>query len=588
VHGGQSPVLGAQVLVYQVGSSGYGMGNRALACTSTDAHGHFSFGSASPICPGFPGLSSSLNCPVAGSPDIYLLAQGGNPGAGANAALLMMAALGNCNTLPAGFSVIINEVTTVAAAWSLSQFMNCSGGSVDGAIKGCGSNSRDVGASANNALGLANELLVSANLADTSSGSARSSSAATTTPAAEINTLADILQDCVNSTGATSTACHNLFSCVVPGAVPGAGNVAPCVDPIGAVVPADTLTAALDIARNPGNDVATLFNLTSKAPAFTPVLSAAPTDWTIALGYQGGGLSGPVFVAIDELGNAWFANATGRSVTEITPSGAFPLGSGFVVPGALAPLAIAIMPNSIPLAIWVADAGGSQLIVISPPLPFSSSLNGNGISHPMGLAIDGNGSIWSTNVGTNAVVEWNLTGFISPTSGCPGTTNCGYTAGAIKQPSQIAIDSGGNAWVANFGTSTVVELNTSGVPLTGPAGLGGGGLKSPFGIAIDGANNAWVTNSLSGVVEINSAGFFLSGPSGFTGIGLAATSVATDSAGNAWIANFGNSLTEINSAGLFVAGPRGYTSSTLMAPSGVAIDGSGNIWLGSSNNFRTR
>ncbi len=193
VHGGQNPVSGAQVFAYQAGSGGYGKGDLKIACTTTNAGGQFNFGSSSPACAGA-GLPATLSCPATGSPLLYLLAVGGNPGAGANAALALMAAVGSCNSLPASSFVAINEVTTVAAVWTLSHFMNCTGGSVNGIIAGCTSNSRDVGTSASNAAGLNNAMGLVGNLVNPGTGVARSAGlSGVTPPTAEINTLANIL-----------------------------------------------------------------------------------------------------------------------------------------------------------------------------------------------------------------------------------------------------------------------------------------------------------------------------------------------------------------------------------------------------------
>ena len=169
VHGGQNPVAGAAVYVYQGGSSGYGRGDVRLACTTTATNGQFSFGSTSPLCTGS-GLPAAFSCPASGSPNLYLVAVGGNPGAGTNAALVMMAALGACNGPVVNGFVTVNEVTTAASVWALSQFMNCSGGAVNGPASGCTSNSRDVGAAATNAVGFGNAMALEANLANPSTG----------------------------------------------------------------------------------------------------------------------------------------------------------------------------------------------------------------------------------------------------------------------------------------------------------------------------------------------------------------------------------------------------------------------------------
>ena len=54
-------------------------------------------------------------------------------------------------------------------------------------------------------------------------------------------------------------------------------------------VPQNTLQAAMNIAKNPyvnSANVQKLFGLITTQPAFTPVLTAAPPDWTVAVSYQ--------------------------------------------------------------------------------------------------------------------------------------------------------------------------------------------------------------------------------------------------------------------------------------------------------------
>jgi hypothetical protein len=57
---------------------------------------------------------------------VYLLSTGGNPGLGGtvnNADISLMAAIGTCTTLMATPYIVINELTTVAAAVELASFM---------------------------------------------------------------------------------------------------------------------------------------------------------------------------------------------------------------------------------------------------------------------------------------------------------------------------------------------------------------------------------------------------------------------------------------------------------------------------------
>jgi streptogramin lyase len=570
VHGGQNPVAGAAVFVYQAGSAGYGRGDVKLACTTTVSNGQFSFGSTAPLCAGT-GLPAAFSCPAAGSPNLYLLAVAGNPGAGSNAALVMMTALGPCNGVVANGFVTINEVTTVASVWALSQFMNCGGGGLDAPVTGCAANSRDAGASPTNALGLGNAMALAGNLANLSKGVAQGSGGGTAVPSAEINTLADLLQDCVNSTGAASTACNNLFTCAVPGAKPGAANSAPCALPTGAVVPADTLAAALDIARNPANNVAALFNLTSKTPAFSPTLSTAPRDWTISFNYAAGsGLSNPVAVAIDSRGDAWVANSTGSParLTEIGPTGAFLSGlTGFG--DLVSPASIAIDPTGI---VWVADpialgTGGVTYLAASGD---QGKTFGGPFNMPQAIAVDGGGNAWAAGTVVTVV-----------TVNGPGLP-FNLTGGGLTLAGGIAIDGAGNIWISNINSNTITELTPAGVFLSLPAGYPGGTLNEPAGIAIDPVGNVWVANVKgSSISELSSSGAVMSPLAGFMGGGLNNPhAIAIDAAGNVWVANTsGNSLIELSPAGNFLSPPGGFSGNGLANPLGIAIDAAGDLWL---------
>ena len=80
----------------------------------------------------------------------------------------------------------------------------------------------------------------------------------------------------------------------------------------------------------------------------------------------------------------------------------------------------------------------------------------------------------------------------------------------------------------------------------------------------------------------------------YTGGGLRLSqAIAIDGAGNAWIENTNASLTtpgllsEFSNGGTAITPSTGYTSSTLISnttPVGMAIDGSGDVWVANSGN----
>jgi hypothetical protein len=54
-----------------------------------------------------------------------------------------------------------------------------------------------------------------------------------------------------------------------------------------------------------------------------------------------------------------------------------------------------------------------------------------------------------------------------------------------------------------------------------------------------------------------------------------------------WAANNGgnaDSISEISSAGVAISGANGYVNLGMFAPYGIAVDGSGNVWVASDDN----
>lgn len=246
VHGGQQPVSGSHVFLYAASAANAGPSASLLGAPGyavTDVNGDFS-------------ITGSYTCPTGA--DVYLLALGGNPGLGGNAnnpKLALMAGLGACSALNPSQYFSVNEVTTVAAAFSLAPYAT---------------SENRIGATPASALSSAFANIT--NLIDPADGTARATtpSGNGTVPQAKINSLANSLAPCINSDG-TGSACISLFS---------AAKVSS-----GGSTPADTVQAVLNIADNPTVDVTAIYNLASPETPFQPSLSGAPSDWTIAIQY---------------------------------------------------------------------------------------------------------------------------------------------------------------------------------------------------------------------------------------------------------------------------------------------------------------
>ena len=242
VHGGQQPVSGAKVYLYAVSTTQ----DAGSAESLLKAPGYVTTGSDGSF-----NIDTDYTCPT--DADVYFLALGGNPGLPTdpdNTKIALVAGAGACSALSSSSYFTINEVTTVAMAYSFSGY------ATSGAQVGS-SSSATIAAAFSNIL----------NLVDPTEGTARTYSPGgdATVPQQKINSLANSLAACVNTDG-NDTGCSKLFTYATRNGT----------------VPGDTFQAALNIALAPTNEVSNIYTLASSDAAFMPALTAPPTDWTIA------------------------------------------------------------------------------------------------------------------------------------------------------------------------------------------------------------------------------------------------------------------------------------------------------------------
>jgi hypothetical protein len=412
VYGGQQPIIGASIYLYAAGNTGYGSAYPYTTGTSllgthsvtTQTGGSFT-------------ISGDYTCP-ASNPEVYIEAVGGVPvsGQAANNNIIMLAALGPCDNLSNATYITMNELTTVASVWALAPFMT---------------GPSNIGTSATNAIGLTNAFATVNTLVNIQYGVINTTSlpAGATLPTAELNTLADILAACVNTPGGGvandgTTACGTLF-----------GNATPP----GGTAPADTTTAAMNIAHYPGQNVSSLAELATKTAPFQNIETAIPTDWTISIRYTGNGnLSAatvPAGIAADQSGNIWITNQgtlNGRGTAYTTDP---------------------------------------SLVELSPTGTF---LQVHSEAAYAGVAIDLNGNAWSSFAYLNKT-----------TSGANGvTTTSAATGGGLTEgdiPS-LAVDGSNNIWAASG--AALAEFSNAGAVKSGADGFTGGGLATAIGVAI--------------------------------------------------------------------------------------------------------
>jgi len=534
VHGGQQPVVGATIQLYAVGTTGLKSAAAPLIGSTvvTNSSGVFS-------------ISGLYSC--TGATQVYLTATGGSSGGAANSAIALMAPLGSCSTLLANAAttfVQINELTTVASAYALAPFM---------------SNYTHIGATGSNPTGLVNAVANFNNLVNLSTGFTGGASlpAGATVPATQLNTLANIISACVNTSSSTSTPCTTLFT---------------------ATSATDTTGAALAFANTPGSPaLISLFSLSTSNPPFLPALSAAPTDWTVAIKYNAGGtMLTPYGIAIDASGNVWITNLGGSAVTKLTSTGS--LVSNYAATGLIGAKGIAIDRTG---NVWVANTPMNDVIEFNSlgVVQSGAGFTGGGLNGPVSIAMDSGGHAWIANLAGNSVTELSATGTVLQT---------GLTASStISGPTGIALDASGNVYVANSGNGNVVKLTNAGAVASGSP-FSDVALQGTTSVALDSSGNFWATGSTTGSAVAGAVSQFSSSgtPASYSPLtsgGLALPVGSATSGTSLWVTNGGTSgsFSELQLSQSAPFSPAvGFGS--LNAPVGVAVDPSGDVWTANS------
>ncbi|OGV77489.1 MAG: hypothetical protein A3K18_12010 [Lentisphaerae bacterium RIFOXYA12_64_32] len=233
-------------------------------------------------------------------------------------------------------------------------------------------------------------------------------------------------------------------------------------------------------------------------------------------------------------------------------------------------------------------------------------------SYPRGLTVDSAGNVYVAdfnNCTIRKVTPAGVTTTLAGSVGAWGSADGTGSAARFAEPWDVAVDSAGNLFVADYFNNTIRKVTPAGVvtTLAGTAGVSGnadgtGGMarfSSPTGVAVDGAGNVYVADSSNHAIrKITSAGEVttLAGSGG----GLSRPNgVAVDSAGTVYVADVWNhTILKVTPAGLVttLAGSAGVPGSAdgtgsaarFYIPAGVAVDNAGNVYVADSNNCTIR
>ena len=249
------------------------------------------------------------------------------------------------------------------------------------------------------------------------------------------------------------------------------------------------------------------------------------------------------------------------------------------------------------------------------------------LAGPQGMAVDGAGNLYVADNGNSRIRRIDDTGVITTIAGIGGSGFSGdggpAVAAQLNLPQGVAVDGTGNLYIADTDNHRIRQVVLSGT-ITTIAGTGGSGfsgdggpaavaqLNSPSGVAVDGAGNLYIADtenhrirridSSGTIATVAGTGMGFSGDGGRAGTAQLRfpQGLTMDSAGNLYIADQGNvRIRRVDATGMIITiagtGRSGFSgdggpaiTAQLAAPSGVALDGAGNLYIADRGNARIR
>ena len=303
--------------------------------------------------------------------------------------------------------------------------------------------------------------------------------------------------------------------------------------------------------------------------------------------------STPVGMAIDGSGNVYVADPGNNRIRKITPEGTVTTLAGSGTAGfadGAATVAQFKGPEGVAVDgsgnVYVADTTNNRIRKVTSEgmvttlagSGLSGSFNGTGnaafFAYPKGVALDAAGNVYVADTYTDEIRKVTASGVVTTLAGSTqGYADGIGTAAKFNFPGSVTVDGAGNVYVADCKNNRIRKVTPEGTVTTlagsGTAGFADGAatvaqFKGPFGVSVDGYGNVYVADSDNHRIrKVTPDGMVTTLAGGGGGLDIYGVPIGGYADGSGTTAQFAY-------------------------PFGIAVDGSGNVYVADSYNNRIR